>query len=149
MCWYYIKNDDVFVMRKSEKAVLAIGTINVFLLLLASSLIPDGKLVDTGSLMLIFVHIFIIAGAFPILYRAIIGPYTISKNFTIIFTFIAILSALLVIIGGSITTWDSDDIFFVGLAIIELLPLGWLYIKKRHVIWQPAKKLPFDLGQYD
>jgi len=132
-------------MRKSEKAVLGIGMVNVLLLLIASSISANGNLADAGSLILIFVHIIIITGAFPILYRAIIGPYTISKNFTIIFTIIASLSALLVIIGSSITTIDSDDPIFFTLAFIELMPLMWLYIKKRHVIWQPAKKLPYDL----
>ncbi len=134
-------------MRKSEKAVLIIGTLNVILLLIASSISSNKNLADAGSLILIFVHIIIITGAFPILYRAIIGPYTISKYFTITFTVIASLSALLVIIGSSITTVDSDDPIFFTLAIVELLPLMWLYIKKRHVIWQPPKKLPFDITQ--
>ena len=133
-------------MRKSEKAVLAIGTVNVFLLFLASALSSTGNIADAGVLMLIFVHIIIIIGAFPILYRAIFGHYSVSKNFTIIFTIIAILSSLLVLSEGSFLAFDEDDYFFFILGIIELLPLLWLYIKKHDRIWQPPKKLPYDLG---
>lgn len=132
-------------MRKSEKAVLIIGTINVLLLLLASRMTPTGVNADAGSLMLIFVHIVIIIGAFPILYRAIISSYSVSKNFTIFFTVIAILSAFFVILGSKITTVDSDDVYFFSLGLIELLPIIWLYVKKRDAIWQKPKQLPFEI----
>ncbi len=133
------------MMRKSEKAVLIIGTINVLLLFIASAMAPHGDKTDAGSLMLIFVHFIIIIGAFPVLYRAIISSYSVSKNFTLVFTAIAITSAFFLILGSNVTTIDSDDLIFFGLGIIELLPIIWLYIKKRDVIWQKPKKLPFDM----
>ena len=129
-------------MRKSEKAVLIIGMFNIFLLTLASALTSNK--IDSGMISLIFVHIIVIIGAFPILYRAIISSYSSSRNFTIIFTAISILSALLIIFSGSIDVSDTDDPYFFILGLIELLPLIWLYSKKKHYIWQPHKKLPFD-----
>lgn len=129
-------------MRKSEKAVLIIGMFNIFLLTLASAL--SSNRIDSGMISLILVHIIIIIGAFPILYRAIISSYSSSRNFTIFFTAISILSALLIIFSGSIDLSDADDPYFFVLGLIELLPIAWLYLKKKHIIWQPHKKLPYD-----
>ena len=137
----------VILTRKSEKAVLIIGSINVLLLFIASFMSKTGNVADAGGLMLIFVHIIIIIGAFPILYRAVVSSYSVSKNFTVIFTVIALLSALLVLLAGSVTVtrFDSDDYIFITLGLIELLPIMWLNNKKRDRIWQEPKKLPFEI----
>ena len=131
-------------MRTSELAVLVIGTINIILLFIAASTTSSGNIKGLGSVFLLFVHIIIIIGAFPILVRAIFGNHTISKNFTIIFTTIALLSALLVLLTSSATSSSEDDSFFVFIGIIELIPILFLYIKRGNIIWQKPQKLPFE-----
>ena len=129
-------------MRHSEQAVLFIGSINILLLLIA---LTDETFLDIGSIFLLFIHLVIITGALPILLRAIFGRHTISKQFTIIFILIACLSSLLILFSGNITPTSEDDIYFIVLGIIELIPILFLYIKRKHIIWQPQATLPFEL----